>query len=107
MFDIIKPINQCNKTGLEKLTNSQSIGDLAVHQYSDCKNRNRFVLYKNLKPIASILFDSDKVCLFRATLPEYQNNGYNSNLWLYAAVRLGNIKHSQYLTEAGQKLAKI
>jgi hypothetical protein len=112
-FDILKNINESNKTSLETFVSGQNISNdifvsRFVYHYRDSNGFNRFTIYDriNKQIIAAILFDSNNVCLFRETALNHRLKGLQSNLWCYAAVVLGNIKHSDSLTEQGKKLIK-
>lgn len=106
-FDILKKINESNKTSFETLINEKIFSSsVVVQHFRDTNGYNRFIV-KGFKKIKSaILFDENNTCIFRETLKEYRLQGLQSSLWLYAAVKLGNIKHSDNLTEQGKKLIK-
>mgnify|MGYP003130851829 CR=1 FL=1 len=109
-FNILVPVNQCPHTGIETIVKTTYAGnnlDLIINQLTDNYGRNRFTLSLNNTVIASILFDENNICMFRETHTNYRKQGLNKDLWAFAASILGNIKHSDYMTEDGQKAAKI
>lgn len=102
-FNIVKPRNECDKTGHELLVSCMKYDHYRVEHYIDNFSKNRFVLFINKEPASAILFDSGKVCEFRETLDKHRGMRLNHQLWGYCAGVLGNIKHSENLTLSGQK----
>jgi hypothetical protein len=105
-FDVLKKINQCSYTSLESEVSEFNFGELVVKHFVDTVARNRFVVESAGNVVAAILFDEDKTCMFRETSEEFRRQGLQSNLWMYAASVLGNIKHSEDLTDLGKLAAK-
>jgi hypothetical protein len=111
LYNIVKLLNESDKTGLERIVDLVSIDnykrDYTIRHYIDNNGFNRFVLTNSYSiPISAILLDNNNICLYRETLSEYKNKGYNKNLWLYALSVLGSIYHSDNLTIEGKRLIK-
>ena len=109
-FDIIKPINQSNKTSVESFVKSTCISwyeeGFTIEQYIDSNNNNRFVIMDNNAPVSAILFDDTNTCLYRETLINYRGQKLQLNLWLFVACVLDDVKHSDNLTIDGAKFIK-
>ena len=109
-FDIIKNVNECSYTGLETVTNTIDLSywkaNMTLNHFTDNNGYNRFVIKLDDTPIAAIMFDESNTCMFRETTTDFRLQGMQSNLWLFAASVLGNIFHSEDLTEDGRALIK-
>lgn len=106
-YDIITDSNMCQHTGFESTKIIPLSAMMHLEHHTDQVGRNRFVVVDSGERVAAILFDSDNVCMFRETLPEHRRKGHQNNLWAFSAVTLGNIKHSEYMTDLGRLTAKI
>ena len=104
--EILKPLNQCNLTGLETAIYSERFNDKRITIYKDNYGQYRITLkdITNNQTLSGILFDKTKTIRFKYTLPAFCGNGYTKQLFAYIEYKVKRkFYHSQNLTLAGEK----
>ena len=102
---ILKGMNQCYHTGVEKPVLTEMIGEYAVVVYKDQIGNHRAVLMQGSEAVCSILFDYTGECRVRYTVESHRKQRLSRQLfaWLSYKMPKCNFRHSQNLTEAGIK----
>ena len=108
-FEIIATLNNCPHTNYESKIETIDLSGwkdgFSVDVFKS-KLTDRLVVNHNGSPVAAILFDEFKTCMFRETLPNYRRQDIQSNLWALSVMVLGDIRHSEHLTDMGKILVK-
>lgn len=103
--EIIKPLNQCSLTGIEKVIKTERFGNLKVTITKDNFNQHRAVLIdvsQNSLIVCSILFDQFNTVRFKYTIPSERSQGYSKQLFAIAcSLAKRKFRHSDNLTVAG------
>lgn len=100
---VLKEINCCEHTALEKLIKDQRDGSFRVRAYEDSYKRLRVVLSTDGVNVSGILFDECGAVSVRYTREEYRGQRLSKQLfaWACAMFPKRNLRHSEYLTKAG------
>ena len=104
--NLLKPLNQCEFTGLEQETKVTNLGNITLTTSKDHLGNTRVVYAENGAAEAAIMFDKDLVCFGKYTNENSRRKGIQAQLWAYCSIELGKIKHSEYLTDLGRLTVK-
>lgn len=101
---ILKPMNQCDYTGVEKMESMEKLGEYAVVVYKDNVGNIRANVVLDGKPVSGALFDHTGECSRRYTKEEFRGQRLSKQLFAYMQWKFPkfNLRHSQNLTEAGE-----
>ena len=103
--EILKPINTCGLTGIERVIKSERLGDYRITLLCDNFKQYR-VTCKDVESkqiVSSILFCNSRIIRFKFTVPTHRNKQLTRQLFGYAQViTRKTFYHSDNLTLAGK-----
>jgi len=103
--EILKPINTCGLTGIERVIKSERLDDYRITLLCDNFKQYR-VTCKDVESnriVSSILFCNNRIIRFKFTVPTHRNKQLTRQLFGYAQViTRKTFYHSDNLTLAGK-----
>lgn len=102
--EILKPMNSCDYTGVEKMESMEMIGEYAVATYKDHMGNFRANLIFDGEVISGVLFNHTGECTRRYTKEEFRGQRLSKQLFAYVQWKFPkmNLRHSQFMTKAGE-----
>ncbi len=100
---ILKPMNQCDYTGVERMDSVEMVGEYAVVSYMDSVGNLRANLVLDGEPIAGVLFTHTGECVRRYTKKKFRGQHLSRDLFALMSYKYPkmNLRHSQNMTKAG------
>ena len=103
--EILKPINTCGLTGIEKVIKSERLGHYRITLLRDNFKQYRVTCQdvESKQIVSSILFCNSRIIRFKFTVPAHRNKQLTRQLFGYAQViTRKSFYHSDNLTLAGK-----
>lgn len=101
---ILKPMNACDYTGVEKMESVEKLGEYVVVVYKDNVGNLRANVVLDGNPVSGVLFDHTGECARRYTKEEFRGQRLSKQLFAYVQWKFPkmNLRHSQFMTKAGE-----
>jgi len=103
--EILKPINTCGLTGIERVIKSERLGCYRITLLCDNFKQYR-ITCKELESntiVSAVLFDNARIIRFKFTVPTHRNKQLTRQLFGYAQlITRKTFYHSDNLTVSGK-----